>query len=83
MKNILLRSALGAALALALAIPFGAGIPTAIKYGAAAALAFSGAGIIQNFNQGGIVAGNITLPWDLAFVPLEGYVIIVSCFRAD
>lgn len=52
----LARQALARA-ALAFAIPFGAGIPTAIKYGAAATLAFAGAGIIQNLAGGGVVAG--------------------------
>ena len=41
--------------ALAFAIPFGAGIPTALKFGAAAALAFAGAGIIQNLAEGGVI----------------------------
>ena len=39
--------------ALALAIPFGAGIPSALLYTAAAATAFAGAGFIQSLATGG------------------------------
>ena len=39
--------------ALALAIPFGLGIPTAILYTAAAATAFAGAGFVQSLATGG------------------------------
>ncbi len=39
--------------ALAFAIPFGAGIPSAVAYGAAATAAFAASGLVQSFATGG------------------------------